>query len=74
MTLTGNGNLTVKGDITSKGNKVALDKDVVKLTGDQNISGTKTFTNKISNTYLTGGILDTHPEGGGTIISYYTND
>lgn len=74
MTLTGEGNLTVKGDITSKGNKVALDKDVVKLTGDQSISGTKTFTNKISNTYLTGGILDTHPEGGGTIISYYTND
>lgn len=74
MTLTGNGNLTVKGDITSKGNKVALDKDVVKLTGDQTISGAKTFTNKISNTYLTGGILDTHPEGGGTIIGYYTND
>ena len=74
MTLTGNGNLTVKGDITSNGNKVALDKDVVKLTGDQTISGTKTFTNKISDTYLTGGILDTHPESGGTIISYYTND
>ena len=51
MTLTGNGNLTVKGDITSNGNKVALDKDVVKLTGDQTISGTKTFTDKISNTY-----------------------
>lgn len=74
MTLTGNGNLTVKGDITSKGNKVALDKDVVKLTGDQSISGTKTFSGKIINTYLKQGIIDTHPENNGTIISYYTND
>ena len=52
MTLTGNGNLTVKGDITSNGNKVALDKDVVKLTGNQTIYGTKTFSDKIINTYF----------------------
>ena len=74
MTLTGNGNLAVKGDITSNGNKVALDKDVVKLTGDQNISGRKIFDGVIRNTYLTGGVLDTHPESGGTCIGYYTND
>lgn len=74
MTLTGNGNLTVKGDITSKGNKVALDKDVVKLTGDQNISGIKSFSNKIINTYLQHGVMDIHPDNNGTIISYYTND
>ena len=74
MSLSKDGTLAVKGDITSNVNKVALDKDVVKLTGNQTISGTKTFTDKIANTYLTGGILDTHPEGGGTIISYYTND
>ena len=62
MTLTGNGNLTVKGDITSNGNKVALDKDVVKLTGNQTISGAKTFNNKIINTYLQHGVMDIHPD------------
>ena len=74
MTLTGNGNLTVKGDITSNGNKVALDKDVVKLTGNQTINGTNTFSGKIINTYLQHGIIDTHPENNGTILGYYTND
>lgn len=74
MNLSKNGTLAVKGDITSNGNKVALDKDVVKLTGNQTISGTKTFSGKIINTYLQHGIIDTHPENNGTIISYYTND
>ena len=74
MTLTGNGNLTVKGDITSNGNKVALDKDVVKLTGNQTISNTRAFSGKIINTYLQQGIIDTHSENNGTILGYYTND
>ena len=75
MTLTGNGNLTVKGDITSNGNKVALDKDVVKLTGDQSINGHKSFT-FLSAEYLNGGVINTHPEASGApaILGYYTND
>lgn len=75
MNLSKDGKLAVKGDITSNGNKVALDKDVVKLTGDQSISGNKSFT-FLSAKYLNGGIINTHPEASGApaILGYYTND
>ena len=72
-------NSTTANTITvpAKNGTMALTSDLdnyVKLTGDQTINGTKTFSGKIINTYLQQGIIDTHPENNGTIISYYTND